>query len=85
VQISEAVASGQTNIPQLGAHLQELILQLNRELGTLQLPPMDTVIDGSDSRPHIKGCVMNLDVLNQILSIVPQQVCVLACMCVHIG
>ena len=72
VQIKAHVAAGTPAIPQLSSLLQLLISHLNRELGTLQTPHTDAAVDGS--RPHIKGCIMNLDVLAAILALVPREV-----------
>ncbi|KAG2452581.1 hypothetical protein HYH02_002818 [Chlamydomonas schloesseri] len=71
-EIKSLVEEGTSSIPKLSTLLQQLIGHLNRELGTLQVPHTDSAVDGS--RPHIKGCIMNLDVLGAILDLVPREV-----------
>ncbi|EFJ50595.1 hypothetical protein VOLCADRAFT_103810 [Volvox carteri f. nagariensis] len=71
-EVKALVAAGTASIPKLSSLLQRLIAHLNRELGTLQVPHTDAAVDGS--RPHIKGCIMNLDTLGTILDMVPRQV-----------
>ncbi|GLC44160.1 hypothetical protein PLESTB_000901600 [Pleodorina starrii] len=71
-EVKSLVAAGTDSIPKLSMLLQQLIAHLNRELGTLQVPHTDAAVDGS--RPHIKGCIMNLDTLGAILDLVPRQV-----------
>lgn len=36
------------------------------------MPHTDALVDGS--RPHIKGCIMHLEVLGAILGLVPRQI-----------
>ncbi|PNW74699.1 hypothetical protein CHLRE_12g486550v5 [Chlamydomonas reinhardtii] len=71
-EIKSLVEEGTSSIPTLSLLLQQLIGHLNRELGTLQVPHTDAAVDGS--RPHIKGCIMHLDVLAAILDLVPREV-----------
>lgn len=73
-QVTSLVAAGTSSIPKLSTLLQQLIGHLNRELGTLQVSQTggDVAVDGS--RPHIKGCVVHLEVLGHILDMVPRQV-----------
>ncbi|KXZ49929.1 hypothetical protein GPECTOR_19g380 [Gonium pectorale] len=71
-EVRSLVADGTPSIPKISTLLQQLIDHLNRELGTLQVPHTDAAVDGS--RPHIKGCIMNLEVLRSILDLVPRRV-----------
>ncbi|GLI58902.1 hypothetical protein VaNZ11_000684 [Volvox africanus] len=71
-EVKTLVVAGTASIPKLSSLLQQLITHLNRELGTLQVPHTDAAVDGS--RPHIKGCILNLDTLGSILDLVPRQV-----------
>ncbi|KAG2494535.1 hypothetical protein HYH03_007302 [Edaphochlamys debaryana] len=71
-ELESLVAAGTSSIPKISVLLQQLIGHLNRELGTLQVPHTDAAVDGS--RPHIKGCIMHLELLGAILDLVPRQV-----------
>ncbi|KAG1661398.1 hypothetical protein FOA52_005692 [Chlamydomonas sp. UWO 241] len=71
-EIREAASGcGDEGIPALAAKLQQLCLLLSRETMAIQ-SPKSNALDGS--KPHIKECVANLDVLRTCLDIVPRNV-----------
>ena len=69
----KSLSDSTAGIPELSAHLVQLTGQiLQREVGSLMQRPDVDPMDGT--RPHTKGCLQHLHVIDHILKLRPPDV-----------